>query len=136
MPLSGQVALVSGAASGLGAAVAMQLVHSGADVIANYRSDYGVLDELKSAADKLGRRLMILQGDVARDGDCRAMAAAAAQWGRIDILVNNAGTTQHVPHADLDAMLSEDFSRILPVNVIGANAVSLSFRHTDRQTAR
>jgi NAD(P)-dependent dehydrogenase (short-subunit alcohol dehydrogenase family) len=79
MPLSGQAALVSGAASGLGAAVANQLLHSGADVITNYRSDYGVLDELIVAADKLDRRQMIVQGDVARDeasAKIRAMAAA------------------------------------------------------------
>jgi 3-oxoacyl-[acyl-carrier protein] reductase len=118
--LQGQVALVSGAASGLGAAVTRQLLQSGADVIANYRSDYGVLDELKALAESTGRRFMIVKGDVARDEDCRAIAAAAKDWGRIDILVNNAGTTKHVPHADLEAMLSEDFGRIMQINVIGA----------------
>lgn len=118
-PLTGQIAMVSGAASGLGAAVAMRLLAAGADVIANYRSDRGSLDALQAAADDVGRRLMIVQGDIAHDADCRAVAAAAQQWGRVDILINNAGTTKHVPHADLEAMASADFSHILAVNVVG-----------------
>jgi 3-oxoacyl-[acyl-carrier protein] reductase len=118
--LVGQVAMVTGAASGLGAAVARQLLAAGADVIANYRADYGSLDDLHAAADAAGRRLMIVQGDIANDADCRAMATAAGQWSRVDILVNNAGTTRHIAHADLEAMASADFRHILEVNVVGA----------------
>lgn len=123
LPLIGQVAMVSGAASGFGAAVAFRALALGADVIANYRSDYGVLGDVESAADKVGRRLMILQGDVSRDEDCKAMAAA--EWGRVDMLVNNAGTTKHVPRA----MLSEDFNRILQVNVIGVVQLTRAILH-------
>ena len=63
--------------------------------------------------------MVVVQGDVSRDEDCRKIAAAAAPWGRLDVLVNNAGTTKHVPHGDLDGLSSEDFQRLFGVNTIG-----------------
>jgi NAD(P)-dependent dehydrogenase (short-subunit alcohol dehydrogenase family) len=61
----------------------------------------------------------VVQGDVARDEDCRKIVAAAAAWGRLDALVNNAGTTKHVAHDNLDGLSAEDFQRIYAVNTIG-----------------
>jgi 3-oxoacyl-[acyl-carrier protein] reductase len=127
-PLSGQVAVVSGAASGLGTAVGAQLIAAGADLVANYRSDRGHIDGLERMAADLGQRVMAVQGDVARDDDCRALAIAAEKWGRVDILVNNAGTTKHIAHGELEAMLSEDFDRIMRVNVIGAFQLTRAMR--------
>jgi 3-oxoacyl-[acyl-carrier protein] reductase len=66
-----------------------------------------------------GAEVVVVQGDVSRDEDCRKIAAAAAAWGRLDVLVNNAGTTKHVPHHDLDGLTAEDFQRIYAVNTIG-----------------
>jgi 3-oxoacyl-[acyl-carrier protein] reductase len=127
-PFAGQVAVVTGAASGLGAATALQLLAGGADVIVTYRSDRGMLAEIEAAAASAGRRFMAVQGDVASDDDCVALAKAASAWGRVDILINNAGTTKHIAHGDLDGMLSEDFRHIMDVNVIGAFQVTRALR--------
>lgn len=67
-----------------------------------------------------GAEATVVQGDVSDDAACRAIAAAAEQYGRIDALANNAGTTKQVPnHADLDGLSAEDFHRIYSVNVVG-----------------
>ena len=61
----------------------------------------------------------MVQGDVARDEDCRKIVAAAAPWGQLDALINNAGVTKHVAHDKLDELSAEDFQRIFAVNTIG-----------------
>ncbi len=71
--------MITGAASGLGAATARGLARSGADIIVNYRSDRGVLDEIVAEAAELGVRCMVVQGDVSVDSDCRALAVAASK---------------------------------------------------------
>jgi len=63
--------------------------------------------------------VVVVQGDVSRDEDCRKIAAAAAPWGRLDALINNAGTTKHMAHDNLDGLSAEDFQRIFGVNTIG-----------------
>jgi 3-oxoacyl-[acyl-carrier protein] reductase len=61
-----------------------------------------------------------VQGNVAKDEDCRKLAAAAQdRWGRIDILINNAGTTKFAAATDLDALNADDWQMIYGVNVIG-----------------
>ena len=119
--LKGKTAIVTGSATGIGAAVALGLARHGANVVVNYtkseREAHGTAEAVKSA----GAGVIVAQGDVARDEDCRRIAAAAMDaWGRIDILVNNAGTTKFASHADLDALSAEDFANIYRVNVIGA----------------
>ena len=64
---------------------------------------------------------MVVQGDVGEDDACKAIAAAAAPFGRIDALFNNAGVTKFTRnHADLDAVSGDDFLRLYRVNVVGA----------------
>ncbi len=119
--LHGKVAIVTGSATGIGAAVAQGLARRGANLVVNYTKSEAEAHETAQAIRKAGADVRIVQGDVARDEDCRRLAAEAqAAWGRIDILVNNAGTTKFVTnHADLDSLSSEDFARIYAVNVIG-----------------
>jgi NAD(P)-dependent dehydrogenase (short-subunit alcohol dehydrogenase family) len=62
----------------------------------------------------------VVQADVASDEDCRRLAAAASDWGRLDILINNASATKHVANpADRDALSAEDFQRLYAINTIG-----------------
>ena len=68
---------------------------------------------------KAGAEVVVVQGDVSRDEDCRKIVAAAAPWGRLDALINNAGTTKHVAHDNLDGLSAEDFQRLFGVNTIG-----------------
>ena len=63
--------------------------------------------------------MVVVQGDVSRDEDCKKIVAAAAPWGRLDALINNAGTTKHVAHDNLDGLSAEDFQRLFGVNTIG-----------------
>jgi NAD(P)-dependent dehydrogenase (short-subunit alcohol dehydrogenase family) len=119
--LTGKVAIVTGSATGIGAAVAIGLAKRGASIVVNYTKSEAEAGETAKAVEQAGAQVRIVQGDVASDDDCRKLAKAATDaWGRIDILVNNAGTTKFVTnHADLDALSAEDFQKIYAVNVIG-----------------
>jgi 3-oxoacyl-[acyl-carrier protein] reductase len=114
--LTGKVAIVTGSATGIGAAAAIGLAKRGAHVVVNYSKSE---KEARETAEAAGGALVV-QGDVAKDADCRKLAQAALdKWGRIDILVNNAGTTKFAAHTDLDALSAEDWQAIYAVNVIG-----------------
>ena len=119
--LKGKAAIVTGSSSGIGAAVAVGLAARGADIVINYSKSAKEADAAAAAVTKAGARVRVARGNVAADGDCRAIAAAALDaFGRIDILVNNAGITKFAAHRDLDALSAEDFAGIYAVNVIGA----------------
>jgi 3-oxoacyl-[acyl-carrier protein] reductase len=120
MAKDGLCAIVTGSASGLGAATAEILARSGARLVINYSSSQKEAEATAEVCRKAGAaEVLVAQGDVSRDEDCRKIVAAAADWGRLDILVNNAGTTKHVAHADLDGLSAEDFQRLYGVNTIG-----------------
>jgi 3-oxoacyl-[acyl-carrier protein] reductase len=118
--LEGMCALVTGSASGLGAATAIGLARGGARVIINYRSTAREAEETADLCRAANAAVKVVQADIAVDEDCRRLAAAASDWGRLDVLVNNASATKHVSNAaDLDALSAEDFHRLYGVNTIG-----------------
>src|ERR1700744_1176770 len=119
MSKDGLCAIVTGSASGLGAATAAILAKSGARIVVNYSSSQKEAEQTADLCRCAGGEVVVVQGDVARDEDCRRIVAAAAPWGRLDVLINNAGTTKHVPHGKLDGLSSEDFQRLFGVNTIG-----------------
>lgn len=120
MAKDGLCAIVTGSASGLGAATAEILARSGARLVINYSSSQKEAEATAELCRKAGAaEVLVAQGDVSKDNDCRRIVAAASGWGRLDILVNNAGTTKHVAHADLDGLSAEDFQRLYGVNTIG-----------------
>ncbi|WP_298259543.1 SDR family oxidoreductase [Bradyrhizobium sp.] len=119
MSKDGLCAVITGSASGLGAATAAILARGGARIVINYSSSQKEAEQTADLCRSAGADVVVVQGDVSRDEDCRKIAAAAAPWGRLDVLVNNAGTTKHVPHGDLDGLSSEDFQRLFGVNTIG-----------------
>jgi NAD(P)-dependent dehydrogenase (short-subunit alcohol dehydrogenase family) len=89
--LTGKVALVTGAARGLGRAISLALAHAGADLALGLR-DKNSGDDLVREVEALGRRALPLQMDVTQfDQISRAIFGAAAHFGDLDILVNNAG---------------------------------------------
>lgn len=121
MTLKDKVSIVTGSATGLGAAVAMKLAERGSRVVINYTKSEKEAKETLAAVKAKGVDAILAQGDVGNDEDCRRLAKAAVdRWGRIDVLVNNAGTTQFANHADLDALQADDFLWIYRVNVVGA----------------
>jgi NAD(P)-dependent dehydrogenase (short-subunit alcohol dehydrogenase family) len=119
MSKDGLCAVVTGSASGLGAATAALLARGGARIVVNYSSSQKEADQTADLCRDAGAEVVVVQGDVARDEDCRKIVAAAAAWGRLDALVNNAGITKHVAHDNLDGLSAEDFQRVYAVNTIG-----------------
>ncbi len=114
--LTGQVALVTGAARGLGRAISLALANAGADVALGLR-DANAGDDVASEVEGMGRRALPLQMDVTRmDQVFRAVDDALERLGRLDILVNNAGIGPENPAEDVR---EEDFDLTVAVNVKG-----------------
>jgi 3-oxoacyl-[acyl-carrier protein] reductase len=119
MSKDGFFAIVTGSASGLGAATAAILAQRGGRIVVNYSSSAKEAEQTADICRKAGAEVVVVQGDVSRDEDCRKIVAAASAWGRLDALVNNAGTTKHVAHDNLDGLSADDFQRLYGVNTIG-----------------
>lgn len=120
MDLQSAVCIVTGSATGTGAACAIRLARKGARVVINYSKSEKDAKETVKACQVAGAETLLVKGDVSNDADCRAMAKAAIdKWGRIDALINNAGITKFVAAADLDGLDAQDFQRLYAVNVIG-----------------
>jgi 3-oxoacyl-[acyl-carrier protein] reductase len=120
MDIRGGVVIVTGSATGVGAACAKLLASKGCNVVINYTKSEAEAHETKIACEGMGVETLLVQADVANDADCRRMARAAIdRWGRIDGLINNAGATKFVNHTDLEGLTAEDFQRIYAVNVVG-----------------
>jgi NAD(P)-dependent dehydrogenase (short-subunit alcohol dehydrogenase family) len=119
--LGGKVALVTGAARGIGNAIARALAHAGADVALGLR-DVETGRELARDLEAMGRRALPLQMDVTRLEQIEsAVAEAVAHFGRIDILVNNAGLG---PENPAEAVREADFDLTCAVNLKGTFFVS------------
>lgn len=119
--LAGQVALVTGAARGIGRGIALALAEAGADVaIADLLDDPALLKEAEETAAgvrALGRRALLLACDVTRYADCEAaVAEARARLGGLDVVVANAGVLAKGPVLELDPAL---WARVLAVNATG-----------------
>ena len=119
MAKDGLCAIVTGAASGLGAATATLLAKSGARIVINYSSSQKEAEATADLCRSAGGEAIVVQGDVSRDEDCRKIVAAAEPGGRLDALINNAGTTKHVAHGNLDGLSAADFQLLFGVNTIG-----------------
>ena len=116
------VVVITGASTGLGRALAVETARRGAsDVVINYARSAEEAEVTAGLVRAEGARAILVQGDVSKDADCRAIAAAAAPLGRIDALFNNAGVTKFAQnHADLEAVSADDFLHLYGVNVVGA----------------
>src|SRR5204862_8057767 len=92
-PLQGQKAVVTGANSGIGRAVAIALGGAGADIVVNYRDGEDAAVEVVRAISQSGSRALAHRADVSREAEVTELfQQAIAQFGTVDILVNNAGS--------------------------------------------
>ena len=120
MNLKGSAIIVTGSATGLGAAVAKAAAGKGANVVINYTKSKSEALETAAACSDMGVETLLCQADVSLDQDCRRMVSeTVAKWGRVDGLVNNAGQTVFASSTDLEALSAEDFQRTYSVNVVG-----------------
>ncbi len=115
--LKGQKALVTGANSGIGQAVALALAHAGADVVVNYVSRPEAAEAVVKAASRSGANVYAHQADVRKEDQVQGMFKKMIQeFGTIDILVNNAGLQKDAP---FDQMSLADWQFVLDVNLTG-----------------
>lgn len=116
MRLDGKVAVVTGASSGIGRAIAIGCAREGADLAITYRGNDSGAEETAGAIRALGRRAEVLRTDVSRDADVAALAAAVRErFGRVDAWINNAGAdiltgdgARLTPREKLDLVLAVD----------------------------
>ena len=115
--LAGQPALVTGANSGIGKAVALGLAAAGADVVINYVTDPAAAEEVAHAIEAIGRRALTIKADVSREDEITAMFAKAVDhFGTLHIVVSNAGLQRDAP---FDQMTLEQWNTVIGVNLTG-----------------
>jgi glucose 1-dehydrogenase len=115
--LEGQPALVTGANSGIGRAVALGLAASGADVIVNYIVDPQAAEDVAHRIEALGRKAITVKADVSSEEDVRSMFARAVEhFGTLHIVVNNAGLQRDAPFHDMSL---DQWNKVIGVNLTG-----------------
>src|SRR5262245_1172994 len=115
-----KAAIITGSATGVGAATALALAKKGYDVLINYTKSEREAKESERACREAGADVLCLRADVALDADCKGLVEAAiGRWKRLDALVNNAGITTFVGGGSWDALDADTFQRIFAVNLLG-----------------
>ncbi|MFM2169770.1 MAG: hypothetical protein RIS79_4141 [Verrucomicrobiota bacterium] len=115
--LQGQTALVTGASSGIGRAIAIALGHAGANVVVNFFGQPDKALEVAEEVRRCGSRAIAVPADVSDPQQVRVMfERAVAEFGRLDILVNNAGIQLDAAFEDLTL---EQWQRVMDVNLTG-----------------
>jgi 3-oxoacyl-[acyl-carrier protein] reductase len=118
MRLSGKVALVTGAQQGIGRAIAVALAGEGADVAVNFLDDRAAGERVAGLVRGLGRKAILVGGDVTRIREVEAMVAAVGSaLGPPDILVNNAGV---FPRSEFLELAEGEWDHVLGVNLKGS----------------
>jgi glucose 1-dehydrogenase len=115
--LAGQKALVTGANSGIGKAVALALGQAGADVVVNYVVGDEAAEEVAASIRESGARAVTHKADVSKEADVIAMFdRARTELGTVDILINNAGLQRDAP---IDQMTLDQWNLVIAVNLTG-----------------
>jgi 3-oxoacyl-[acyl-carrier protein] reductase len=116
--LTGKVALVTGGNRGIGQAIALAFAGAGADVVISYRARQAEADETAHAIAALGRRVAVVQADVARAPDIERLVAVARDTvGEVNVLVNNAGIIRPQP---IEAITAQDWHELIAANLTSA----------------
>ncbi len=119
------VALVTGAARGIGRSTALACAREGFDVVLNFSRSRDATEAVAREVMATGARAELYQADVADEPAVRAMLDMVREtFGRLDALVNNAGTTISTPPSDLEALSMDEWDRVFAVNVRGTFQVT------------
>lgn len=115
--LKDEVAIVTGAARGLGREIAIGLAEAGADIVMFGTSAEKAKKETGAEIEKIGRKAIVVDGDVTKEDDVKQLVKTTMEeFGKIDILVNNAGVCSWTPAEDLEV---KEWKRVIDVNVTG-----------------
>jgi len=121
MKLQDRVALVTGAGTGIGRAIAETFAREGAKVAVNYSRSRDAAEEVVTAIREAGGTAIAIAADVARQSDVAAMLGQVRdEFGGLDILVNNAGWSTRIPHDQLDDLTDEIWDRTFNTNLRGS----------------
>jgi glucose 1-dehydrogenase len=115
--LDGKLALVTGAGTGIGQGIAIELAREGADVAVHYTHSADGAKDTVAEVEKLGRKALLIRADLASVAEARRVVnEAAAGLGGLDVLVNNSGITRTMPFLE---MTEEAYDEVLDVNLKG-----------------
>ncbi|MFC9437123.1 glucose 1-dehydrogenase [Nocardia sp. NPDC057030] len=130
--LTGKAAVITGADSGIGRAVAIAFAREGADVLISYLNEDEDAKQVAELVEQAGRTAVLVPGDLSDPNHCRAVIArAVAEFGRIDVLVSNAA--YQMTHDTIEEISDEEFDYTFKVNV-GAyfHLVKAALPHMER----
>lgn len=113
-----KVVLVTGAQQGIGRAMAIAFAAAGSDVAINWHDDKAAAEEVAATVRDLGRDALLVQGDIGKVDDIKAIVDTTLSWhDRLDVLVNNAGVFPRVPFLD---MTEADWDFVIDINLKGS----------------
>ena len=114
--LAGKAALITGADSGIGRAVALAFAREGADVVISYLDEHEDAKEAAAWVERAGKRAVLVPGDVGSEAYCNALVARTVQeFGKIDILVNNAAF--QATHQSIEEISAEEWDHTFRTNI-------------------
>jgi 3-oxoacyl-[acyl-carrier protein] reductase len=116
-----RVAIITGAGSGIGRAIAERFAQAGVRVAVNYSRSREAAEEVAAGIRASGGSALPVHADVSVESETVAMVRTVEQqWGRLDVVVNNAGWSTRIPHEKLEDLTDEIWDRTLNVNLRGA----------------
>jgi glucose 1-dehydrogenase len=122
MRLQNKVAIITGAATGIGHGIAVRFAHEGASVVVDYVGSPEIPSRTEEAIKSFGGKTIAIEADVSKAADVQSLIESAVNaFGRIDIVINNAGIEKKSAFVDYPL---EDLQKILAVNLIGPFLVS------------
>ena len=125
LPLQGKAAIVTGAGSGIGQAIAMRLGREGASVVVDYVGSEAGADETRKTIEAAGSQAVVIQADVTKSSDVQKLVETAwTRFGGADILVNNAGMEKRSDFWDTPEV---EFDRVMAVNLRGPFFLTQAF---------
>jgi NAD(P)-dependent dehydrogenase (short-subunit alcohol dehydrogenase family) len=114
--LAGKAALITGADSGIGRAVAIAFAREGADILISYLEEHHDARETAKWVEKAGKRAVLIAGDVSQEEHCQALVKRTIhEFGKIDLLVNNAAMQR--THQSIEDISSEEWDRTFRTNI-------------------
>lgn len=114
--LAGKTAVITGADSGIGRAVAIAYAREGADVLISYLDEHDDAEETRQWVERAGRKAVLVPGDVSDPAHCRSVIdTAISEFGRLDVLVSNAAMQR--THENVEDIPDDEWDRTLAVNL-------------------